>query len=86
MVQGARERDDPLQWDPAERSLKPTHPQAAEGMRMDPPVSVPNEAIASARQCSYEPRVFGRIAQSCPEPVDGFVEAMIKVHKGVGGP
>src|SRR5207253_6392605 len=45
-----------------------------------------NEPIAALRQRLDEARVFGRIAQSLTEPVDGGIEAVIEVDERVSRP
>jgi hypothetical protein len=47
---------------------------------------VGDEAIPAAWHRFNEARVFGGITQRFPQPVDGRVNAGVKIYKGVGGP
>ena len=46
VIDGSRERNDAVRRQFVISGLSPTMPQAAAGMRMEPPVSVPSVAMA----------------------------------------
>ena len=50
------------------------------------PVDRRDEPIASPRKCLDESRRSGRVPEDLPQPLDGRVQAVLEVHKGVVGP
>src|ERR1700730_15867910 len=46
----------------------------------------PDEAIAVTRQRFDEMRALRVVVERCPQPLHGIVQALLEVHKGVGGP
>src|ERR1700722_11222143 len=45
-----------------------------------------DEPIPAARESLHKPRIVGRVVESLTEPLDGCVQAMFKIHKGVCRP
>src|SRR5580692_614668 len=44
------------------------------------------ETVAAARHCFHKSGALGGVAESLTDFVDGFVEPMVEIHKGVCSP
>src|SRR5580700_3758488 len=45
-----------------------------------------DEPIPAPRESLHKPRIVGRVVERLAEPLDGCVQAMFKIHKGVCRP
>src|SRR5215472_10245282 len=45
-----------------------------------------NEAIAPPGKCLHKSGIFSRIPQSLSQPIHSAIQALVEIHKRIGGP